>query len=82
MVFMARILFLGSLSKKVFCKDTGYLGVIVLGDSVAAHFHIPPEWLTARLFSDKAFKNIAFMVENEMDWPQLSLFTGYLRSSR
>ena len=63
-------------------SDTGYLGVIVLGDSVAAHFHIPPEWLTARLFSERAFKNLAFIVENEVDWPQLSLYTGYLRSSR
>ena len=63
-------------------SDSGYLGVIVLGDSVSAHFHIPPEWLTARLFSGRAFKNVAFIVENEMDWPQLSLFTGYLRSSR
>ena len=56
--------------------------MIVLGDSVAAHFHIPPEWLTARLFSGKAFDNVGFIVENEMDWPQLSLYTGYLRSSR
>lgn len=68
--------------EELLCKDSGYLGVIVLGDSVAAHFHIPPEWLTARLFSARAFDNVAFMVENEMDWPQLSLYTGYLRSSR
>lgn len=63
-------------------SDTGYLGVIVLGDSAAAHFHIPPEWLTARLISDKVFKNVAFIVENEFDWPQMSLYSGYLRRSR
>lgn len=63
-------------------SDSGYLGIIVLGDSVSAHFHIPPEWLTARLFSDRDFKNVAFIVENEMDWPQLSLYSGYFRLSR
>lgn len=63
-------------------SDTGYLGVIVLGDSAAAHFHIPPEWLTARLISDKVFKNVAFIIENEFDWPQMSLYSGYLRRSR
>jgi len=62
--------------------DTGYLGVIVLGDSVGAHFHIPPEWLTARLIDDKVFQHVAFIVENELDWPQLSLYSGYLRNSR
>lgn len=63
-------------------SGTGNLGVIVIGDSVAGHFHIPPEWLTAHLFSEKIFKNAAFIVENEFDWPQLSLYSGYLRKSR
>lgn len=66
----------------LFCNGTGNLGVIVIGDSVAGHFHIPPEWLTAHFFSEKIFKNAAFIVENEFDWPQLSLYSGYLRKSR
>ena len=56
--------------------------MIVLGDSVAAHFRIPPEWITARLISEKVFRHAGFIVENEMDWPQLSLYSGYLRTSR
>lgn len=66
----------------LFCKDTGNLGVIVIGDSVAGHFHIPPEWLTAKFFSGEIFKNAAFIAENEFDWPQLSVYTGYFRKSR
>ena len=65
-----------------FFTDTEYLGILVLGDSVAAHFHIPPEWLTASLINKEVFKNAAFIIENEMDWPQLSLFTAYLNTSR
>ena len=65
-----------------FFTDTKYLGILVLGDSVAAHFHIPPEWLTASLINKEVFKNAAFIIENEMDWPQLSLFTAYLNTSR
>ena len=63
-------------------SDTGYLGVIVLGDSVAGHFHIPPEWLTASSIDEDVFKHVAFIVENELDWPQLSLYTGYLNQSK
>ena len=63
-------------------SDVENLGVIVLGDSVAAHFHIPPEWITARLISENVFRHAAFIVENEMDWPQLSMYSGYLRRSR
>jgi len=66
----------------MFFSDTGYLGVIVLGDSAVAHFHIPPEWLTARLISRKVFQHIAFIAGNEVDWPQLSAITGYLNNSR
>ena len=62
--------------------DTGYLGLIVVGDSAAANFHIPPEWITARLISGKVFQNFPFILGNEFDWPQLSGFSGYLRESR
>ena len=30
------------------CKGTRPMGTIILGDSAAAHFHIPPSWVRAR----------------------------------
>lgn len=64
------------------CSETGYLGVIVLGDSVAGHFRIPPQWITSSMLDGEVFKNVEFIVANEMDWPQLSLYTAYLNESR
>lgn len=31
----------------LFCEGTEQRGVMFLGDSATAHFHIPPSWLTA-----------------------------------
>ena len=31
--------------EEYFCKDSGQMGVGILGDSISAHFHIPEEWL-------------------------------------
>jgi acyloxyacyl hydrolase len=28
----------------LFCKDVPQRGLVVLGDSATAHFHIPPQW--------------------------------------
>lgn len=30
---------------------TDAMGIVVLGDSASAHFHIPPEWVTPAQFS-------------------------------
>jgi acyloxyacyl hydrolase len=30
-----------------FCSGTERRGVVILGDSATAHFHVPPAWLTA-----------------------------------
>ena len=41
----------GKSYEEQFCKDTGQLGVVVLGDSVGAHFHTPQEWFDPQLLS-------------------------------
>lgn len=64
-----------------FCDDSKRLGIAVLGDSISAHFHIPEEWLDASMFSVAAFEHLAFILENELDWPQLSGTTGHLNVS-
>nr|XP_033786106.1 acyloxyacyl hydrolase isoform X2 [Geotrypetes seraphini] len=67
--------------EKKFCEGTDSKGVIVLGDSSTAHFHIPPEWLTAEKISLKTFSNLPVTIFNEFDWPQFSSYTGFLNST-
>ena len=71
----------GETYEKKWCEGTGQMGTVLLGDSVGAHFHIPPAWLTARELSVDAFKNLPFVLENELDWPMLSSGTGYKNST-
>ncbi|OCT76092.1 acyloxyacyl hydrolase [Xenopus laevis] len=67
--------------EKKFCEGTDSKGIIVLGDSAAVHFHIPPEWLTAINMSEKTFSNLPLAISNEIDWPQFSMYTGYQNST-
>ena len=64
-----------------FCNDTQRLGIAVLGDSISAHFHIPEQWLDARQLTEATFEHLLLILENEMDWPQLSATTGHLNVS-
>lgn len=63
------------------CDDSRRMGLAVLGDSISAHFHIPEQWLDAREFSPAAFEHLAFILENELDWPQMSASTGHVNVS-
>lgn len=63
------------------CNEKQRLGIAVLGDSISAHFHIPEEWLDARQLSVAAFEHLLFIIENELDWPQLSAATGHVNVS-
>ncbi|XP_074140626.1 acyloxyacyl hydrolase isoform X1 [Sminthopsis crassicaudata] len=67
--------------EKKFCEGSEAKGLIVMGDSAAAHFHIPPEWLTAAHMSAQTFSNLPMALSNELDWPQLSGMTGFLNSA-
>ncbi|XP_030059972.1 acyloxyacyl hydrolase [Microcaecilia unicolor] len=67
--------------EKKFCEGTDSKGVILLADSAGAHFHIPPEWLTAETMSLKTFSNLPLTIFNEFDWPQFSGYTGFLNST-
>jgi hypothetical protein len=57
------------------------MGVTVLGDSISAHFHIPEQWVDASQASSSVFEHMLFIIENELDWPQLSGATGHLNVS-
>ena len=63
------------------CGKSSPQGTIALGDSVTAHFRIPPEWLTATEITEHIFKDLWFVLTNEFDWPMMSAFTGYYNKS-
>ncbi|XP_054717032.1 acyloxyacyl hydrolase-like [Uloborus diversus] len=63
------------------CEGTKSQGLIYIGDSIGAHFHIPPEWVTANQITMEVFKNFSFAFGNELDWPQTSFPTGFQNMS-
>ncbi|KAM9215896.1 acyloxyacyl hydrolase [Dugong dugon] len=67
--------------EKKFCEGSQPRGIILLGDSAGAHFHIAPEWITALQMSLNSFLNLPTAVSNELDWPQFSGITGFLDST-
>ena len=71
----------GTPYEELFCNGSQRLGIAVLGDSISAHFHLPEEWLDAREFSRAAFEHLGFIIENELDWPQMSGTTGHVNVS-
>ncbi|KAK2542492.1 Aoah, partial [Columba livia] len=64
-----------------FCEGADSQGVVLLGDSAGAHFHIPPEWMTVTQMSAKSFSNLPMAFTDEFDWPQFSEITGFLNST-
>ncbi|KAJ3435799.1 acyloxyacyl hydrolase [Anaeramoeba flamelloides] len=61
-----------------FCKDSKPMGVMVFGDSVGAHFHIPPQYLDAKQVVDGIISKTALhLLEMEADWPHKSYGTGF-----
>lgn len=64
--------------EKKFCEGSEPRGIIVLGDSASAHFHISPQWITASQMSVKSFHDLPTALTDELNWPQLSGITGFL----
>jgi len=63
------------------CTGTGMKGIIYLGDSVGAHFHVPPQWLSPLHMDQYIFANLTEVITNEADWPQLGFATGFRNST-
>jgi len=59
----------------LFCKNSQPRGLVILGDSATAHFHIPPQWLTAQGWNFDQFLPDAM---NELDFPMCSWGTGHV----
>jgi acyloxyacyl hydrolase len=61
-----------------FCKNTGQMGIVTIGDSAAAHFRIPPFIFDAiTTFNDSDWDGMLHLVLNEMDWPECSWSTAF-----
>eukprot|EP01113_Clastostelium_recurvatum_P016099 TRINITY_DN19144_c0_g1_i1.p1 TRINITY_DN19144_c0_g1~~TRINITY_DN19144_c0_g1_i1.p1 ORF type:complete len:554 (+),score=143.51 TRINITY_DN19144_c0_g1_i1:31-1662(+) len=71
----------GKTYEELFCQDTNQLGLIVIGDSVGAHFEIPPDYLTASQIGNGTYHDLLFVLENEFDWPERSMSTGWQNST-
>jgi len=63
----------GNSYEDVFCANSSQKGVIIYGDSISAHFHIPV-FSRANLTLDDLF----LMALNEVDYPQCSWGTGFV----
>eukprot|EP01100_Stratorugosa_tubuloviscum_P002210 TRINITY_DN1504_c0_g3_i1.p1 TRINITY_DN1504_c0_g3~~TRINITY_DN1504_c0_g3_i1.p1 ORF type:complete len:593 (-),score=260.92 TRINITY_DN1504_c0_g3_i1:118-1896(-) len=67
--------------EELYCTDTPPMGVAILGDSAAAHFHIPPEYIMPTIINSTTYSNVIEIAENEGDWPHMSSTTGFTNSS-
>jgi len=70
--------------EELWCDGTDQLGFVVLGDSASAHFEIPPDMLNATAIytlGKKVFAGLESLLEDEMDWPMRSAYTGFAQSS-
>lgn len=68
--------------KEVLCENTTRYGFAVIGDSVGAHFSIPPEYLTASKINATTFDNFLLNFANEFDLPHYSMTTGYMNDTK
>lgn len=71
----------GQSYEELLCSGTKQYGFILLGDSAGAHFHIPPQWMTAAEINNSTFSDFLEILEDEMDWPEQSSSTGYMNET-
>ena len=59
----------------LFCANSQPRGLVILGDSATAHFHVPPQWVTAQGWNvDQLLPD----AENELDVPHCSWGTAHV----
>ena len=61
------------------CSGTPRRGMIHIGDSATAHFHLPPAWVTRDGWN---LHNLLPNAVDELDWPACAWGTGYRNTSR
>lgn len=64
--------------EQLYCSGSNApMGLAILGDSAAAHFHLPPQYLNARSFN---WSGVLELAANEADWPQCESRTRVVAS--
>ncbi|EGG22048.1 Acyloxyacyl hydrolase [Cavenderia fasciculata] len=63
------------------CGNSSAMGVVVCGDSVGAHFAVPPQYLTASQINSTTYKGLMDVLETEFDWPMRGTYTGWQAST-
>jgi acyloxyacyl hydrolase len=58
----------------LYCDHTPRRGLIHIGDSATAHFHLPPQWLSKHGWG---VRNLITDAEDEMDQPACAWGTGF-----
>ena len=71
----------GKTYESQWCSQTPHMGTVILGDSVSAHFHIPPDYITASKIGVSTYKDLLMILEDEFDWPMLSAATGHMNAT-
>jgi acyloxyacyl hydrolase len=62
--------------EQVLCKKSEPRGLIYVGDSIGAHFHMPEVWINPLKFTWPGL-NASAVILDEIDWPQYGFVTGY-----
>lgn len=72
----------GKTWEDLLCGNTTRYGLGIVGDSVGAHFSIPPEYLTASKINGNTFNNFVANIANEFDLPHQSMTTGFMNDTK
>eukprot|EP01113_Clastostelium_recurvatum_P042131 TRINITY_DN67_c0_g1_i2.p1 TRINITY_DN67_c0_g1~~TRINITY_DN67_c0_g1_i2.p1 ORF type:complete len:586 (+),score=98.87 TRINITY_DN67_c0_g1_i2:57-1814(+) len=72
----------GRTYKDLFCSNSSQMGIVVVGDSVGAHFSVPPAYLTASEIGNGTYSDLLYVLLNEFDWPERSATTGFENSTK
>ncbi|XP_077287637.1 acyloxyacyl hydrolase-like [Arctopsyche grandis] len=65
----------------ILCDDTKSQGLIYIGDSIGAHFHMPESWMNPNIHDKTSVSTIIEILLDEIDWPELGFFSGFMNST-
>jgi acyloxyacyl hydrolase len=67
--------------KEILCFNTGQQGIVVLGDSIGAHFSINPKYFNGTAWGNHTFEDLWSSIQNEFDLPYKSSVTGFVEGT-
>ena len=64
------------------CGGSDAKGIVYIGDSVGAHFHVPATWFTPSELTTGILTNVSYVISNEFDWPDVGFATGFRNATQ